>query len=233
MTLISLEPLIAALKKEHVDDCHDNNTCDVNAAFHHECYLWAAKLLTSATECPETEAALADFDPDEETLEEERAKLLAMPHMTCGRCNAILWTEEARATCGNCRTEVVCNLDDIDAFTQAYVECALWSSTDNSRSDGGDPLDHNYDMDDISPECAREMIDDCRQFQYYQRELLAKVYSERYTEEHAGHDFWLTRNGHGAGFWDRGLGEVGEKLSKECKPYGSVDLYVVDEKIHN
>jgi hypothetical protein len=37
-----------------------------------------------------------------------------------------------------------------------------------------------------------------------------------------GHDFWLTRNNHGAGFWDRGLGEIGEKLTeiaqsfKEC-----------------
>ena len=24
-----------------------------------------------------------------------------------------------------------------------------------------------------------------------------------------GHDLWLTRNGHGAGFWDRGLGAQG------------------------
>lgn len=37
-----------------------------------------------------------------------------------------------------------------------------------------------------------------------------------------GHDFWLTRNNHGAGFWDRGLGELGDKLTeiaqgfKEC-----------------
>lgn len=41
-----------------------------------------------------------------------------------------------------------------------------------------------------------------------------------------GHDFSLTRNGHGAGFWDRGYGESGELLSKACKPYGSVDVYV-------
>ena len=44
----------------------------------------------------------------------------------------------------------------------------------------------------------------------------------------AGHDFALTRNGHGTGFWDRGLGEMGDMLSNECKPYGlhSVTLEV-------
>jgi hypothetical protein len=35
-----------------------------------------------------------------------------------------------------------------------------------------------------------------------------------------GHDFALTRNGHGAGFWDRGLGERGDSLTAASKPYG-------------
>jgi hypothetical protein len=30
--------------------------------------------------------------------------------------------------------------------------------------------------------------------------------------EQAGIDFWLTRNRHGAGYWDRGLGITGDKL---------------------
>jgi hypothetical protein len=45
----------------------------------------------------------------------------------------------------------------------------------------------------------------------------------------AGHDFWLTRNGHGAGFWDRGLGDLGERLSKAAKVYGEVYLYPGDD----
>lgn len=36
----------------------------------------------------------------------------------------------------------------------------------------------------------------------------------------AGRDFWLTRNCHGAGFWDRGAGEVGDRLSKAAHRYG-------------
>jgi hypothetical protein len=44
-----------------------------------------------------------------------------------------------------------------------------------------------------------------------------------------GHDFWLTRNGHGAGFWDRGLGELGDFLTKMSKPFGEATLYVSDD----
>ena len=48
--------------------------------------------------------------------------------------------------------------------------------------------------------------------------------------ELAGHDFALTRNGHGAGFWDRGLGAIGDMLTSECKPYGSHNVTLeVDE----
>ena len=45
----------------------------------------------------------------------------------------------------------------------------------------------------------------------------------------AGHDFWLTRCGHGAGFWDRGVGETGERLTKAAEKFGNVDLCVGDD----
>ncbi|UZJ23692.1 hypothetical protein RHODO2019_10780 [Rhodococcus antarcticus] len=43
--------------------------------------------------------------------------------------------------------------------------------------------------------------------------------------EQMGHDFYLTRCGHGAGFWDRGLGELGDRLSEAARPYGEVSLF--------
>lgn len=46
-------------------------------------------------------------------------------------------------------------------------------------------------------------------------------------------DFWLTRNGHGVGFWDRDVGAVGDRLTKACKKFGETYLYVGDDgKIH-
>ena len=51
--------------------------------------------------------------------------------------------------------------------------------------------------------------------------------------EQLGHDLWLTRNGHGAGFWDRGLGALGERLTETAKAmseaYSFVDL---NEYVH-
>jgi len=44
-----------------------------------------------------------------------------------------------------------------------------------------------------------------------------------------GHDFWLTRNGHGAGFWDRGLGDRGDSLTAICEALGEVWTYVGDD----
>ena len=50
----------------------------------------------------------------------------------------------------------------------------------------------------------------------------------------AGHDFWLTRNGHGCGFWDGDWPElIGEKLTEASKDFGSFDLYIgVGGRIH-
>jgi hypothetical protein len=46
----------------------------------------------------------------------------------------------------------------------------------------------------------------------------------------AGHDFWLTRNGHGAGFWDGDLSEdVGNALTEAAKKFGECHLYVGDD----
>ena len=119
---------------------------------------------------------------------------------------------------------------DFEGFLAAYIECALWSSTDNADDSGGAPLDDNYGPEDLSEEALEECSRDCRNFLEAES---ADLEEAGVSAEQAGHDFWLTRNGHGAGFWDRGLGEVGERLSKACKPYGSVVLIVGDDgRIH-
>ena len=113
----------------------------------------------------------------------------------------------------------------MDDFTTAYVECALWSSTDESDPEtGGDPMDDNYDVSDIAPATLVEMKADCKDFQEANAADLANI-----DPSQAGHDFWLTRCGHGAGFWDRGNGTLGDRLADAARVYGSVDLYVGDD----
>lgn len=119
----------------------------------------------------------------------------------------------------------------LDDFTQAYLECALWSSMDNSTEQGGYPLDGNYGVEDFSPEAVKQAIEDCRLFQGDNAGDLyraCEVSGGRYGAEHAGHDFWLTRNRHGAGFWDRGLCKLGEELTAAAHIWGPQDVYVGD-----
>lgn len=113
---------------------------------------------------------------------------------------------------------------DLDRFTQAYVECALWASTDEN----GEPLDGLYSFDDLAEQALAQMVEDCRDFQDAQAELLERWAEEGFTYGQAGHDFWLTRNRHGTGFWDRGA-ECGRALTDAAHPYGDADLYVGDD----
>lgn len=110
--------------------------------------------------------------------------------------------------------------DQREQAFQAYVECAMWSSTE----DDGTPLDENYGPDDISLESLDSMRMDILDFIDGAGALVDGM-----DPAQVGHDFWLTRNRHGAGFWDRGLGDVGDKLTAMSHPYGELDLYVGDD----
>lgn len=106
----------------------------------------------------------------------------------------------------------------LEPFTKGYIEAMLWSSTDEH----GEPLDSQ--SRDLSPEAQKQAERDCGIFSNEQWEHLMVLDAAQ-----CGHDFWLTRNGHGAGFWDRGLGDVGKRLTEACKAWGSVDPYVGDD----
>ncbi len=105
---------------------------------------------------------------------------------------------------------------DIAVMQQAYIECALWSSTDIDC----DPLDDWATIDNIEPHTLADMKQDCQDFYNDMGPELEKA-SDNYMQH--GHDFWLTRNGHGAGFWDRGYSN-GDILTDACAPYGTHDL---------
>jgi len=121
----------------------------------------------------------------------------------------------------------------MDDFTLAYIECALCTTIDECEGSGGDTLDAAYDRDDLSSELRAKIVEDCYGFLTIPsvQEALVRAYAtERYTASNAGHDFWLTRNHHGAGFWDRGLGEAGDELSRWAHSFSSCDIYVGDDE---
>jgi hypothetical protein len=108
-------------------------------------------------------------------------------------------------------------------FLQGYITAALWSTTDESTSEGGDFLDENYGPEDLAPETLENMKADCQKFQAENAKDIGSAL------EQAGHDLWLTRNGHGCGFWDGDWPEAGDRLTEACKNYPEVNLYVGDD----
>ena len=123
-------------------------------------------------------------------------------------------------------------MKELDEFTAAYIEAALWSTNDESNDQGGDPLDKNYTAADIAPETLARMVADCAAFQAANEAHICdgNVATSYSADEQAGHDFWLTRNGHGAGFWDGDWDEsVSKILTDAAHSFGEFDLYVGDD----
>lgn len=108
-------------------------------------------------------------------------------------------------------------LSDLDPFLRGYVIAALFTTDPNGP--GGCEYSTSGRPEELFPRIPEEFLtqarEDCADFQTAQADLLKQAGDE----EQNGTDFWLTRNGHGAGFWDRGY-DVGRELSDACKPYG-------------
>lgn len=47
---------------------------------------------------------------------------------------------------------------------------------------------------------------------------------------YAADHYCSSRNGHSCGFWDRGLGELRERLTRAAKALGTSDLYIGDDE---
>jgi len=116
-----------------------------------------------------------------------------------------------------------------NTFRRAYFEAALFSSTD----DEGRPLDKDYSIRDFDAETMRRMIEDCERFESQVGDLLVAenlTYQGYDPEQAGGHDFWLTRNRHGAGFKDgHWVRDVAEKLTAAAHAFGEFDLFVGDD----
>lgn len=113
-----------------------------------------------------------------------------------------------------------------DPFFKAYVICALWSETD----DKGIPLDRNYAIKDISPATLHKMEEDCANFQKANKRDL---HLSGLSKSNQGHNFWLSRNGHGSGYFDsasENSQSVLDRLQEAAKLCGPFSLIVDDFK---
>lgn len=115
-------------------------------------------------------------------------------------------------------------MNAIEVMIAAYVQCALWSSNDEATDSGGEPMDRNYGPEGIDEKSLDAMRADCEAFLSANEEDIDGRYDD------AGHDLWLTRNRHGAGFWDGDWpSDAGKRLTDAAHKMGERDLYVGDD----
>jgi len=101
------------------------------------------------------------------------------------------------------------NLKDIVLH---YLVACLWT-------EGFDNLSASID---VPQETVAKALADVESFVEKSGDLLNGI-----TDEMIGHDFWLTRNGHGTGFWDRTEidKETGQKLTEICIEFKEVSAF--------
>jgi hypothetical protein len=88
---------------------------------------------------------------------------------------------------------------DIEEMTKGFDLCLKWSSNYEFDEYTIEGLE-DYETD---PQNYKEMEIACTDFIDNLPEHWIKALPDQYSDQRLGHDFALTRNGHGAGFWDR------------------------------
>jgi hypothetical protein len=110
-----------------------------------------------------------------------------------------------------------------DDFLLGYLDCAEWL------------LDEEIDRDKISgwsQQALKRAAEECASFERNYKVFLDLYYKiSGRDRSSAGHDFYLSRNGHGAGFFDRGDEVVFEALQIAARSYGETNEYVWRRRI--
>ncbi len=127
-----------------------------------------------------------------------------------------------------------------DEMVRQYLETALWAETDED----GTPWDKSYSVNNFDPSVIRSATEDCVAFCRKIEEQLSSNSFDGVAEntpladwmecdmDDVGHNFWLTRNAHGAGFWDGDYPEsISDVLTSTAKMFGERSIYLGDDGI--
>lgn len=116
---------------------------------------------------------------------------------------------------------------------RALAETLLWSETDENS----EPLDLNYTIQDFDEDSLNRLY---IKFEKFKEQATEKIeedcedLEDFYLSSHPDpveHDFILTANHHGAGFWDGDWMKGVEKiLTDAAHAVGEINVYVGDDK---
>lgn len=129
------------------------------------------------------------------------------------------------------------NTSKVSVMLNAYCEAALWASTDVDGTSLDTLCLENGDIagvDNIAENALQKAREDCESFFDAACTALARN-PESFSEKemvHMGHDFFLTRNHHGAGFWDSDnwCALDGKALTIIAHRFGEVNPYFENDQ---
>jgi hypothetical protein len=108
-------------------------------------------------------------------------------------------------------------MNTVDSFVKGFLEGLDWLKPEE------------YPGDYTLAPCTLKAIEaDCNKFQEENEALLEEFYEE-FSAWQAGFDFYLSRNGHGAGYFDRGNGY--DALQKASRAFGPTEEYTGDDNL--
>lgn len=114
-------------------------------------------------------------------------------------------------------------MSNLDKFVQQYLETALWADLPEENLHDGLTIENIHET---SIATARR---DCDQFLTENSKIISRAI-EQTSLTHVAYHFWLTRNHHGAGFWDGDYSEqLGERLTNAAQKFNELSIYVGDD----
>lgn len=143
----------------------------------------------------------------------------------------------------------------LDEFTRGYTEALFFTeeerlAEESENLESGKPMftresgklgtvwiPGNIGFELLSPEALEKIKADCESFQGKNKNWLESAYSiseDKYTPNQAGIDFWFSRNGHGAGYFDRKnvIADTADKLQDSCgwrTAFPEITAYIGDD----
>ncbi len=119
---------------------------------------------------------------------------------------------------------------EFDEFLNGYIGAMLGTEV----GDDDEPLDRDYSVEDIDGDSYEKAKSDCLTFLFSAAWMIRQErrLDYRWTNfEMAGHDLLLTRNHHGAGFWEEAdWPAYGSKLDRLVEDmFKEINAYVGDD----
>lgn len=118
--------------------------------------------------------------------------------------------------------------DALPDFVQGYIEAAFfcgvvfWDDSGDCEELGG------VGPDNLDPDAWAGMEAHAARFYIANAaDLVEACRGGGYDMQRAGNDLWFSATGHGTGFWDRDLGDLGDRLHHAARRHGEIDLFPV------